>query len=642
MRTIKTNLAALLNTGIRGTLAALLLTASAALLTTSCANTLGDDIPASGTDTAAKSLTFTIPSTLDGFNENGAQTRAVAGFDKGDHKWQTGDKILAEIYISDDADKQYHIYTTLTCSAAATTTGGTATWTVDASDKVLIKHTTDGGSTNTVNANSGDNALLTTAAGTVTLTMPKELAALTDVYMEISLYYAPALQWANNTAEQPDVIKIRTAESPCQATTQCWIASKYTTTTFAPADLSTVLKELTDFSKTSGGYTYNKFAPESSRLRVYMGADKAGEIVTLVAGNIFMGAAERYLSTAGTGPTGAYPLNYTYTATVDATGNAYFYGYTDEAMDGTTDAGTDKRFTVSVFDTEVFAASTTNPVTLGTDGKSYAIDASWVDPDPTYTKCTYAAFYAAMNSGTNAALKAKLDASNNWRIDMAGYTETDDATNVGNVVGKINAHTAGAVNLKLTNLTKIANYAFQGCTNLATISLPKATTINYQAFKGCTKLTTINMPAATSINSNVFYLCYNLTTVSLPAAVKIGGSTFESCTNLTTITLPAATSIDNFAFKNCIKLATVNLPAATYIYDYAFNSCPITTLKLTAEGNITLSAGAFYGFYNAGSCALYLNPDKKSGGSGTPTASGICWGYSGYLQYWKSITYENP
>ena len=105
MRTIKTTLAALLNTGIRGTLAALLLTASAALLTTSCANNLGDDIPTGGTQ-ADKSLTFTLPTTLDGFNESGAQTRAVAGFDKGDHKWQTGDKILAEIYISDDADKQ--------------------------------------------------------------------------------------------------------------------------------------------------------------------------------------------------------------------------------------------------------------------------------------------------------------------------------------------------------------------------------------------------------------------------------------------------------------------------------------------------------------------------------------------------------
>ena len=634
MRTIKTTLAALLNTGIRGTLAALLLTASAALLTTSCANNLGDDIPTGGTQ-ADKSLTFTLPTTLDGFNESGAQTRAVAGFDKGDHKWQTGDKILALIFVGDGTKgvyNRYYIYTTLTCSAAATTTGGTATWTVNAGTDVLIQHVTTSSS---VKTNSGDNALLTTAAGAVTLTLPAALATVANIGMQINLYYAPAQQWTANDGNTA-VNLTRTAESPCQATTQYWTAEKYKSTIFAPADFSTVLAELTDFSKTeTTGYTYTKFAPKSSRLRVYMGADKAGEIVTLVAGNTFTGAAERRLSTSGTGPTDKYPTNYTYTATVDATGNAYFYGYTDYAMDGTDDAGFDKRFTVTVFDTEVFAASTTNTVNLGTEGKSYAIDASWVaEPIVTYDQ-----FAAAMiNNGTtdeDIALRNKLNASNDWRIDMAGYSEAKDATNVTNVKTKIDAHTAGAVNLKLTNLKKIAKNAFTSCTKLTTIDLPAVETIGASAFNGCTALTTLNLPAAKTISGSAFYQCSALATLNLPAAETIGVQAFNGCYAITTLNLPEAMSIGGNAFDGCSKLTTLNLPAATSIGAYAFANCSaLTTLKLTAAGNIRLYSYAFYDFSNAGNRDLYLNPDKESGG--TPAASGKSWGG----QTWKSISYE--
>jgi hypothetical protein len=134
--------------------------------------------------------------------------------------------------------------------------------------------------------------------------------------------------------------------------------------------------------------------------------------------------------------------------------------------------------------------------------------------------------------------------------------------------------------VSLPQATTIGDYAFASCTDLETVSLPQATTIGNNAFYGCTSLTTVSFPLATSIGG-AFYGCTALATVTLDAATTIGDSAFSGCTTLGTVSLPQATSIGDYTFSGCTALASVTLSAATTIGDYAFQSTGGTELTLT-------------------------------------------------------------
>jgi hypothetical protein len=118
---------------------------------------------------------------------------------------------------------------------------------------------------------------------------------------------------------------------------------------------------------------------------------------------------------------------------------------------------------------------------------------------------------------------------------------------------------SGTVNLPAT-VTTIGAFAFDGCTDLETVSLPAVTTIASAAFQGCTGLTSVSLPAVTSIGDYAFNQCTGLTSVSLPAVTTIDEAAFQDCTGLETVSLPAVTTIGSFAFGWCTALQTLSLP----------------------------------------------------------------------------------
>ena len=83
------------------------------------------------------------------------------------------------------------------------------------------------------------------------------------------------------------------------------------------------------------------------------------------------------------------------------------------------------------------------------------------------------------------------------------------------------------------NVTQIGRYAFIGCSNLTSITIPNSVTgIGSGAFADCSGLTSI------TISNNV---------------TSIGESVFSGCSSLTSITIPnSVTSIGNYAFWDCI------------------------------------------------------------------------------------------
>jgi len=148
------------------------------------------------------------------------------------------------------------------------------------------------------------------------------------------------------------------------------------------------------------------------------------------------------------------------------------------------------------------------------------------------------------------------------------------------------------------NITFISNFAFMGCGNLTSITIPSSvTTIGGHSFSA-TSITSIRIPSSvTSFLSGLFSACTSLKTAVIEARVKkIPDRTFETCSSLTSVVIPpSVTSIENNAFDTCRSLESLTIPAnVTSIGDEAFVKCynlkTVTFLGLEAP---QCSASAF-------------------------------------------------
>ena len=145
----------------------------------------------------------------------------------------------------------------------------------------------------------------------------------------------------------------------------------------------------------------------------------------------------------------------------------------------------------------------------------------------------------------------------------------------------------------LNSLTGIGPEAFFGCTSLTNVNLGNnVTSIGPRAFAGCTSLTNVTIPNSfTSIGQQAFSGS-SLTSVMVPNSVtSIGPSAFSACTNLTSVTIPnSVISIGQQAFSACTSLTNVTIPnSVTSIGHGAFSGC--TSLRSVALGNSVTSVG---------------------------------------------------
>jgi hypothetical protein len=115
------------------------------------------------------------------------------------------------------------------------------------------------------------------------------------------------------------------------------------------------------------------------------------------------------------------------------------------------------------------------------------------------------------------------------------------------------------------NITTISNYAFSGCSALASVSLPNATTIGTAAFASCSALSSVSLPSAMTIGDSALYNRTNLASVILPNATTIGSSALSYCSALTSLSLPNVTTVGSYALYGCSSLTSVyfaqNAPA---------------------------------------------------------------------------------
>ena len=114
------------------------------------------------------------------------------------------------------------------------------------------------------------------------------------------------------------------------------------------------------------------------------------------------------------------------------------------------------------------------------------------------------------------------------------------------------------------------------------------TSIGDYAFYGCSELSSVTIPnSVTSIGRNAFEYCRGLADLIIPnSVISIGWEAFKDCSGLADLTIGSSvTEIGDEAFWGCLGLTSVTIPnSVTVIGDYAFNGCTaLETLNFNAE-----------------------------------------------------------
>lgn len=154
----------------------------------------------------------------------------------------------------------------------------------------------------------------------------------------------------------------------------------------------------------------------------------------------------------------------------------------------------------------------------------------------------------------------------------------------------VSKNTAGSFSSIPESVTKIGDYAFEGCTGLTAITIPASVTaIESSAFSGCTGLSAITLPdSVQSLDWGTFAGCTNLTSLTIGSGLtSLGYDAFRGCLKLKTIKVADANaaycSVDNIIYKKNKKeiifvpkglAGAITLPTElTEIPSSAFDSC---------------------------------------------------------------------
>ena len=198
---------------------------------------------------------------------------------------------------------------------------------------------------------------------------------------------------------------------------------------------------------------------------------------------------------------------------------------------------------------------------------------------------------------------------NSTRMDIKSIVVGEGVTTIGNSAFE-GCSKVTSVSLPKT-LTRIGGYAFDHCSSLKELSIPDGVTyIGGYAFSCCT-FESIKLPSGLkSLGVGAFAYCAHLKEISIPNGVKsLEVETFQYCTSLENVELPnGMTSIGGSAFTGCKAITSIVIPdSVTSIGEYAFEYClALKEIHLpaslrTAHVTSFFNCGALESIYYGGS-----------------------------------------
>lgn len=133
------------------------------------------------------------------------------------------------------------------------------------------------------------------------------------------------------------------------------------------------------------------------------------------------------------------------------------------------------------------------------------------------------------------------------------------------------------IDSKTYNVTAISSYAFAGCCNLTSLSIPNSvSTIEKYAFSGCSSLKSLIIPDEVQIiEPNTFEGCSSLTSMVIPPYVyEIGSNAFTGCTSLSSLTIAENEEMEG------LELGFKTSPTNDDLFLGLFYDCPLTYLYI--------------------------------------------------------------
>ena len=210
-----------------------------------------------------------------------------------------------------------------------------------------------------------------------------------------------------------------------------------------------------------------------------------------------------------------------------------------------------------------------------------------------------------------------------------------EAFNEAEIVSNIYSKGRGVITFD-RNLTEIGAYAFDGCSALTSVIIPKGVKIiGVSAFSDCSKLVSVVIPnSVNEIGYSAFFYCSSLTDITIPDSVRvIGESAFASCSSLTSVVIPDSVSeLSGSLFASCRNLTSITIPnSVAVIGNSTFYNCTNLT-SITIPNSVNTigiktfqncrNLKAFYGkFASADHNALIADGVLKAFAAGSDATS---------------------
>lgn len=200
----------------------------------------------------------------------------------------------------------------------------------------------------------------------------------------------------------------------------------------------------------------------------------------------------------------------------------------------------------------------------------------------------------------------------NAKTATVTYQKHEGINFVSDYSGNVTIPNEVTYNSQEYTVTSIDYYAFSGCSNLTSVTIPNSViTISPYAFEGCSSIMSLTIPTSvTSIGSGVFSRCSSLTSVIIPnSVISIGIFAFDGCSSLTSVIIPnSITSINNGVFQGCSGLTSIVIPnSVTSIGNYAFQRCSGLT-SVTIPNSVTSIGNIAFG--SCGSLTSVIIPNS--------------------------------